>query len=237
MAVTAIITTFERPEACLRLIESARQHCPDVRLLVVDDSREPREWPEADDRILLPYDSGLSVKRNAGVARVGTGWIVIFDDDFVCTEATNLNLLVEIAEKSGCDILGGEVVEGSTPMRYHGYFDQTGQEVVMRRGWTTEDGVNLCQLIPNFFAARAETLAAHPWDDTLKLAEHSAFFWRWRNDLKVGWTERVAVLHMKQRTDGYTKMRNRALGFFQEWLDRNGLTWTDLHGTTTRCRT
>jgi beta-1,4-N-acetylgalactosaminyltransferase 2 len=236
MTVTAIITTFERPEMCLRLIASAREHCPDVRLLVVDDSRNPHEWLEADDRILMPYDSGLSAKRNAGVARVGTGWVVILDDDFICTEATDLNRLARIADESGFDILGGEVIEQGTPMRYHGFFDQTGNHVVMRRGWTTENGIHACKLIPNFFAARAETLAAHPWDDALKLAEHSAYFWRWQNALKVGWVDSVAVVHDPQRPEGYTEMRMRAREFFQGWLDRQRLCWTDMHGTTMRCR-
>jgi glycosyltransferase involved in cell wall biosynthesis len=236
VTVTAIISTFERPDLCLRLIASARQHCPDVPLLVVDDSLQPRDWPEADDCLVLPYDSGLSAKRNAGVARVGTGWVVILDDDFVCTERTDLNLLARIAAESGLDIVGGEVIERGSPVRYHGNFTQSGNHVVMQRGWVEENGINRCQLIPNFFAARAETLVEHPWDESLKLAEHSPFFWRWQNDLKVGWTERVAVGHQQERPAAYNELRMRAYQMFQDWLDENGLCWTDLHGTTLQCK-
>jgi glycosyltransferase involved in cell wall biosynthesis len=234
--ITAIISTFERPDMCLRLIASARQHCPDVRLLVVDDSKEPRDWPEADDHLVLPYDSGLSAKRNAGVAHVETGWVVLLDDDFICTPRTDLAKLVCIAEASGLDIVGGEVIEGNAPVRYHGYFEQKGNHVVMRRGWETVDGINRCQLIPNFFAAKAETLAAHPWDERLKLAEHSPYFWTWRNDLKVGWISDVAVDHRQHRPPAYNELRLRAYQMFQDWLDENGLCWTDLHGTTLRCK-
>ena len=236
MVLTAIITTFQRPDMCSRLIRSARDFCPDLRLLVVDDSAEPGQWPEADDRLQMPYDLGLSAKRNAGVARIGTGWVVLLDDDFICTAASDLQRLVDIAERTGLDIVGGEVVEHNTPMRYHGYFDESDRHVVMRRGWTTEGGVNRCQLIPNFFVARAETLSAHPWDEALKLAEHSAYFYRWRDVLKVGWTEQVAVLHDPQRPPGYTEMRMRARQFFQGWLDRNSLCWTDMNGAMMRCK-
>lgn len=234
--ITAVITTFERPDECLRLIASARKHCPTVRLLVVDDSESPREWPEADDRVILPYDSGLSAKRNAAVKHVGSGWVVLLDDDFVCTEATDLQRLVGLAAESDFDIVGGEVVDNGAVMRYHGYFDQTGNHVVIRRGWTDEGELHRCELIPNFFAARAETLIAHPWEEALKLAEHSAYFWRWRSRLKVGFTTHVEIRHEQTRPEHYKQFRLRGVGMFQDWLDRNGLCWTDLHGTTMRCR-
>jgi glycosyltransferase involved in cell wall biosynthesis len=230
--ITGIVTTFERRESCSLLISSARAYAPDVRLLVVDDSREPHEWPDADDRLILPYDSGLSAKRNAAVRHVGSGWVAILDDDFVFTAATDLARLVELAIQSGCDVMGGDVLNGGAPLRYHGNFEQTGNHVVAKQGWRSENGVNVCQLIPNFFVARAETLADHPWDDELKLAEHSAFFWRWRHDLKVGWTETVTIDHVQTRPEPYVPMRNRGYPMFVEWLRRNNLCWTDFYGTT-----
>lgn len=234
--ITAIITTFERPDECLRLIASAREYCPTVRLLVVDDSKTPYDWPEADDTLILPYDSGLSAKRNAAVKHVGSGWVVLLDDDFVCTELTDLEKLVGLAAESDFDIVGGEVIEHGVVLRYHGFFEQTGNNVVTRRGWTNEGEFHRCELIPNFFAARAETLAAHPWDETLKLSEHNPYFWRWRSLLKVGFTEHVAIRHEQTRPSNYKELRERSLDFFQDWLDRNKLCFTDVHGTTMRCR-
>jgi len=235
MTITAIISTFERPDLCLRLINSARRYCPDLRLLVVDDSRKPQAWPEADDRLTLPFDSGLSAKRNAGVARVGSGWVVIMDDDFVCMERTDVARLVAIAERTGLDLVGGEVLEHGNPIRYHGYFDQEENRVTMRMGWETVDGVNRCELIPNFFVARAETLAAHPWDERLKVAEHSPYFYVNRGRLKVGWTEQVAINHFQERPAAYSQFRLRARELLQMWLDEKQLCLTDMHGTTMRC--
>ena len=234
--ITAIITTFERPEECLRLITSAREYCPTVRLLVVDDSKTPRDWPEADERVILPYDSGLSAKRNAAVKHVGSGWVVLLDDDFVCTELTNLEALVGLVADTDFDVVAGEVIERGHVLRYHGDFEQTGNHVVMRAGWIEEGELNRCELIPNFFATRAETLLAHPWDESLKLAEHSAYFWMWRSSWKVGFTERVAICHEQTRPPHYQELRERAIGMLQDWLDRNQLSWTELHGTTMRCR-
>jgi len=232
--ITAIVTTFERPQSCLRLIGSARTFCPDLRLLVVDDSRNPGEWPEADDVLTMPFDSGLSAKRNAGVRRVGSGWVVIMDDDFVCLPQTNVQRLVEVAEATGLDIVGGEVLNPDAPMRYHGYFDRQDDHVTVRSGWETVDGANRCNLIPNFFVARAETLAAHPWDDDLKLAEHSAFFYTHRDALKVGWVQDVAIRHVQERPADYVAYRERGIDIFQGWLNRNRLGWTDMRGTVMR---
>lgn len=226
--ITGIVTTFERPELCARLIRSVREHAPDVRIVVVDDSQVPGVWPEADHVMHLPFDSGLSAKRNAGVAEVAAGWVAILDDDYVFTEATRLERLVEIAQETATDIVAGQVMENGVPLDYYGLFGQVGSHVTVRRGWTQDGPVRRCQLVPNFFVARAEVLTAHPWQDWMKLGEHSMFFWEHRESLKVGWTDEVRIDHLKAHPAGYGGFRIRSVEFKQQWANRERLTWTEL---------
>jgi len=227
--ITGVITTFERPALCSRLIASARQHQPDLRLLVVDDSEMPGDWPEADRVVHLPFDSGLSAKRNAGVAAVGSGWVVVLDDDTVFTASSSIARLVELAEECGLDIVAGQLIEHGVPLDYYGWFEQSGSHVTVRRGWVQDGSVRRCHLVPNFFVARAETLAAHPWDETLKLGEHTVFFWSVVDRLKVGWTDEVQMEHRQDHPGQYRGFRLRAWDFKQDWLNRHGLTWTDMN--------
>lgn len=226
--ITGIVTTFERPEMCARFIRSVKEHAPDMPLVVVDDSKVPGVWPEADHVVYLPFDSGVSAKRNAGVAAVGSGWIAILDDDYVFTKQTRLDRLAEIAEQTNTDIVAGQVIENGAPLDYYGLFDQVGSHVTVRSGWKQDGLVRRCDIVPNFFAARAEVLVAHPWKDWMKIGEHSMFFWQHRNSLKIGWTDEVQINHMQVHPPGYEVLRMRVWAFKQEWADREGLTWTEL---------
>src|SRR5262245_41854678 len=73
------ISTFARPDCCLRLVESIREYYPDVSVIVADDStleHRAQLTPLFKDLHLqlhwLPYDSGLSAKRNAVVRACST---------------------------------------------------------------------------------------------------------------------------------------------------------------------
>lgn len=226
--ITGVVTTFERPDMCARFIRSLREHAPDMPLVVVDDSKVPGVWPDADQVVYLPFDSGVSAKRNAGVAAVGSGWMALLDDDYVFTDRTCLDRLVEVAEETGTDIVAGQVMENGVPLDYYGTFEQVGSHVTVRRGWTQDGPVRRCDIVPNFFAARAEVLTAHPWQDWMKIGEHSMFFWDHRDALKVGWTHEVEIEHQKVRPSGYESFRMRVYEFKQEWVNRHGLTWTEI---------
>ena len=50
--------------------------------------------------------------------------------------------------------------------------------------------------VVNFFAARLAWLRDHPWDDELKLQEHTAFFFdAWRANARIAYCPEVTVLH------------------------------------------
>ena len=68
--LTAIVRTCERPASVERLAKSVRRHYPQLRLLVADDSRQPRP---VDDAGLAEIDCRLDVAaaRLGRVARPG----------------------------------------------------------------------------------------------------------------------------------------------------------------------
>lgn len=87
--MTFIIHTFKRPDCLSRLLESIKEYYPNTPVIVYDDSE---------------FDRGLSWGRNHLVSQVKTKYFLLLDDDFVFTNETKIERLVEKAEQ-GYDIV------------------------------------------------------------------------------------------------------------------------------------
>jgi len=108
--LTAIIKTFERPKELKRLVQSIRRFYPHMKIIVVDDSREPTLL-DGVNTIVMPFDSGISAGRNRALSDVTTKYILLLDDDFVFYRKTDFNAALKyIAEYEDIDIMGGTVV-------------------------------------------------------------------------------------------------------------------------------
>jgi len=108
--LTAIVKTFERPDTLRRLVKSVQRLYPDMRIVVVDDSRNPSNLPGV-ETIVMPYDSGVSAGRQKALDAVDTPYVLLLDDDFIFYAQTRLEPAMEIMEKNpAIDIMGGEVV-------------------------------------------------------------------------------------------------------------------------------
>jgi glycosyltransferase involved in cell wall biosynthesis len=222
--ITFLIKTFRRPQCLNRLIASIRQFYPDARIIVVDDSgyRSSEVWVEK--YIEAPFDIGLAAGRNMGVAACETPYIVILDDDFVFTAETDIFALVGALGK-GFDIVGGALRENGKIRHYEGYYERTGTDLTIRLGAKGEhDGIALHDFVFNFFAARTKTLCNHPWDDELKLAEHTAFFFAHSPSLTIGYVPNVIVDHEPERDAEYASYRQRGSEYFTRFIDKAGLT-------------
>lgn len=222
--VTCVIKTFERPACVRRLIESVRKYYPGIRIVVADDSRvsipvEGVTW------VRLPFDVGLSAGRNAALAEVTTEWFLLMDDDFVMTEWTNIGHMVRMGETLGLDVVGGRV-EG----------EGSGAGLMYRVGNTLiSNGVEVCitdktaiitglDRVNNFFLGRTEAVRRVVWDEKLKLCEHTAFFWRAKGRLRVGWTAGSMIGHKQEGSVEYKAYRDRALDYLKVFMEDEVLT-------------
>lgn len=109
--VTVLIKTFERPRVLRRLVESVRRLYPGLGIVIADDSRVPRRV-EGATTIALPYDSGISAGRNAGLAAIETPFFVLCDDDLVFFRGTRLApLLRRMRAHPEIDLVGGRALD------------------------------------------------------------------------------------------------------------------------------
>lgn len=208
--VTAVVKTFERPRVARRLIRSIRRFYPELRIIVVDDSREPTRF-EGVENVHLPYDSGVSVGRNEALRRVETPFVLVLDDDFIFTRHTALTgPFRTIVAHSGIDILGGQVIDLPLYVMhdYHSapLFD-TGA-APRRRPGTLIAGLPVLEKVPTFFIGRTERIRTVRWNPQLKRLDHADFFSRARGTLTTVLDGRWKVLHAKTPFNlGYMRVK------------------------------
>lgn len=195
--LTALIKTFERPKKLKGLVRSIRRRYPELKIVVVDDSREPRLLKGV-ETLVLPYDSGVSAGRNAGLKEIQTPYMLSLDDDFVFNRNTDLlKALKDIKASPQIDILAGEVIY--LPLRIvHDYSRTpvfpTSASPLHAPG--TVIGDFLVHLkVPNFYLARTERIRLVGWDDKLKRLDHADFFTRAVGVLTAVQNPAFKVLH------------------------------------------
>lgn len=178
--LTVLVKTFERPAIVARLVASVRAQYPTLPIVVVDDSRLPRPLPGV-ETITLPFDSGVSAGRQAGLDRVRTRYVLVVDDDFVFYRGTRLAPAVARLDRNPqIDILGGALVD-LPQLRVRrppfGNIFATTAEPVLPIG-SHVGGLVVCNKVANFYVARTERLRLVGWDPALKRIDHADFFTR-----------------------------------------------------------
>ncbi len=207
--VTVMIKTFERPAILARLLRSIRRLYPGLRVIVVDDSRRPVVL-DGVDTVVLPYDSGVSAGRNAGLARVETPFFVLADDDFVFFRKTRLGPTLErMRAHPELDIVGGTVVD----LPFYRTISMRGRRVPgavdEKPAPGTIAGLERRELIANFFVGRTERVRLVGWENALKRVDHADFFGRARGVLTVVEDPGLEVLHARTPFDrAYMQKRN-----------------------------
>ena len=196
--VTAVVKTFERPAALRRLLRSIRRLYPTLRVIVVDDSRDPAGL-DGVEVVPLPYRSGTSRGRNEGLRRVETRYVLLLDDDFVFYRGTRVgDALALLDEHPEIDVLGRELLKlpllQRQPRRLDGPLLPTEAAPVAPIG-STVGGLAVAASVPNFFVARTDRLALVPWDPELRVGEHAEFFTRALGTLLTVFDPRFRCLH------------------------------------------
>ena len=203
MDVTAMVKTFERPTTVRRLASSIWRLYPSMKVIVVDDSRDPIPL-EGVETVVMPYGSGLSAGRNAGLRNADSKYVLVLEDDFVLFRGTRLGAAVAIMEQyAEIDIMGGLIIDLPFLGRR---LPKEGKLYAYERApsmpvGSTLGGLRVCERVANFFLARRDRLALVPWDEELKLMEHTDFFTRAYGVLTTVFNPELRTLHARTPFD------------------------------------
>lgn len=213
--VTICVTSFLRPGYLKKCLGGLRANLPECPVEVVDDSGTcPGDWSGV--TASLPFDSGLSAKRNLGVTVTKTKyWLCGCDDfDFSTREAREgIEKMVKVLdEHPAIDVAGGRV-DGNP---YEGYLEwKPGEFIREHRAKIHPQAVYVkVDLTVNYFVARTDRIV--PWDERMKIGgEHGDWFLEMRaQGRQVVYVPgvNIATFHVDGGTDPrYGQFRARAV--------------------------
>ncbi|XP_042073004.1 beta-1,4 N-acetylgalactosaminyltransferase 1-like isoform X2 [Haplochromis burtoni] len=97
--VTITTKTFQRYKHLRVLLDSIRQFYSNVKIIIADDSFETEHITgENIQHYIMPPAQGWFAGRNLAVSQVTTKYFLWVDDDFMFTEKTKIENLVEVME-------------------------------------------------------------------------------------------------------------------------------------------
>ena len=185
--ITILITSFLRAGYLQKCLEGIVTNLPECKILIVDDSDGGFIYPHVegiydDQFVALPFDSGLSAKRNAGVKAARTKYILLGCDDFdFSTRKARRGIeimLYFLDVMNNVDVVGGRV--NGNP--YEGFLEYVPGEYIRETRLDTsfaamEIDAAICDLTVNYFLGRAEVMKQFPWPQEMKIGgEHVCFF-------------------------------------------------------------
>jgi glycosyltransferase involved in cell wall biosynthesis len=212
--VTILITSFLRPGYLSDCLDGIKRNLPECPVVVVDDGGLIGEGI-----ISMPFDSGLSAKRNRGIAATKTPYVLMGSDDFdFSTEEARKGIerMVEVLDNdSMIEVAGGhvngEVYEGNLIVVPGQYIAQTKLAI-------SPTGITPCDLVVNYFVARTESIRPYPWDERMKIGgEHGDWFLTLKdNGVRVAAISDVNITTMPynraKEDPRYATFRGRAKG-------------------------
>ncbi|XP_047428710.1 beta-1,4 N-acetylgalactosaminyltransferase 2-like [Mugil cephalus] len=218
--VTIATKTFLRYPQLKVLLKSIRDFYSNIKVIIADDSLKPE--PITGENVLhyiMPPAQGWFAGRNLAVSQVTTKYFLWVDDDFVFTENTKIEKLVEVMEAvPELDVVGASV-EGNMF-----YFSLDYNEGTETDGGCLDRKSNgkfhslpdypQCSLasgVVNFFLARTDAVQRVGFDPKLKRVAHSEFFMDGLGSLMVASCGHVSIGHQPRSASAdYSHFRNPA---------------------------
>ncbi len=187
--VTFLITSFERPALLLNCANSVRKKYPKSPILVIDDSEKFDLKTEISgigaDLIQIPFDSGVSVKRNLGFKKADTEFVMLLEDDYEFYEKSNIeDLKIVLESNKNIEIAAGALsINNGTDIKELGNNIEIDRDnklfrtvVINNPKWHQVKGVryHYAEYVFNFFLARKSMPLK--WEETYKIGiEHMDF--------------------------------------------------------------
>ncbi|XP_077985231.1 beta-1,4 N-acetylgalactosaminyltransferase 1-like [Glandiceps talaboti] len=215
--VTVITKTFERYDAVNRLVESLNEFYPNLTIVIADDSEEPqRVMGKNVKQTIMPFAEGLFAGRGVALSQVTTKYFVWVDDDFIFSEKTKLEYMLEKLEDSiaNLDLVGG-TVNGSS---YNKCF-------IFKNGGQTGDCLrtlhgryhrverfpecDIVDVVVDFFMAKTSVVRKIGFDPEYRRIGHTAFFVDGLGKMRVAMCKDVDIDHVPIRNKKYLMYRAR----------------------------
>lgn len=247
--LTMVIKTFERFECVKRLVKSIYTYYPDAIIVIGDDSEQSCKqyfdtaYPNKNLIVYeLPSDCGLSYGRNYLLKQVQTDYFLLLDDDFVFDKKTDIEYAFSLLKEKKLDILGGylrnykticnpfdrflvfweSVFRYEVPANYIGkiQFDEENRDLYVNYIIHDFPEFVYSDIVLNFFIAKTiRIIEDNPWDEELKLQEHTPFFFMAKQkQFKIAFTNHLSIRHKPVRLKKYNNFRGR--DFVQLFMEK-----------------
>ena len=229
--ITVLIKTFNRLKPAKDLIASILKDFPTMEVLVADDGilnqkSKYRVFGRGIKYFKLRYDQGLSYGRNYLVRKASTKFVLVLDDDFQFVNNTSLSKLYLKIHALDADIVAGKLDDREAFGANIQVMQGTKTVVVTPVSRPIGNNASQCwktQRVLNFFLAKRTFLLKNPWEDRLKLEEHTFFFAsafmrnNFGKNVSIYSCDDVLVHHNVQpRKRSYEVFRKRAMKYGTE---------------------
>lgn len=210
------LASHGRKNVLRNTIDKARDKYENLKIIVVDDGKNDYSDLFNDvEYVKLEYDSGLSATRNELVKRATTEYIFITDEDIQISDSVDLDEMLNLMLTNDYLLIAGSLDDRGIYAGTYTYLNNGKVEVCDHSSHFKKlsNGCVPSRRTLNLFMTRVSTLLKSPWNNTLKLQEHTVFFEQLhRNNLE---REMVICPQFKfhhNKTDnenGYKKYRKR----------------------------
>jgi len=239
--ITFCVSTFERPDECRDTIETILEHYPEARILVADDSKEPTVFVGDNlDMISLPYDSGISAKRNALIDAAVTPYVMLMDDDNKLTAGSVERLYAAMQTEPMAAVAGMAKydegrkrwanTEGDLTIR--GHVLSIEKPFCSKYNIASKEKVFYVEFLPLCFLLNTSKLRGVRFDESYKTCgEHLDFFLRLKRETLeypdttfVLFVPGIHFIDTGSRPAGYAEKRRRGSRYRRQMLKRWGIT-------------
>lgn len=159
----------------------------------------------------MPFNSGVSVGRNAALNAVDTEFVLVTDDDLVFTAATDVDAARRRLQACpDIDVVGFLRVELPRWMAHDFGPDALfeGHREPLRRWGELIDGLPVRYKIEQTSLARTRAIRRVRWDPNIRMVDHSDFFSRAAGEIVVVLDPSIRAYHARTPFDPeYTKYR------------------------------
>ncbi len=229
--VTILVTTFLRPGYLGECLRGIAENLPECKAVVAADDCDLtwNKYLPNDQWIQLPFDSGLTAKRNATVNLSKTVYSLLASDDFDfrSTREGIEKMVLFLDQNPDVDVVVGRV----NNKEYEGLLEYVpGEYIKEHRVKPMHSGPTQIDIGINYFLARTEVLREVPWDEGIRPigGEHADWFLSMKQaGMRVVFLPGVNITTMlynpKWQHPDYKAYRRRAQQGHELFLKKRGV--------------